>query len=136
MFFKREMQQPLHSTHALTAPTTTTTTQVPLFCFPVYYMFINMLEGGTAMGGLRQYGREYKETVAILWLFWTPIQAANFSIVPPQFRVALVGFFSIVWLVILSHISHREREAERQRQYAHLNVAAHVVLEDVSTHAK
>lgn len=71
-----------------------------------------MIEGKTAMQGLRHYMGEARQTLMAAWAVWTPVQLVTFALVPPQFRVAWISFVSIMWLALLSHLSHHKAELE------------------------
>ena len=51
------------------------------------------------------------------WMLWPGAQAVNFAFVAPDLRVVYVNFVALVWNVILTYISHDDRE-ERQRKEA------------------
>jgi protein Mpv17 len=38
------------------------------------------------------------------WSLWIPVQCLTFGVIPPQFRVAFVGFVSFFWICILSTV--------------------------------
>jgi len=43
-------------------------------------------------------------------LFWVPNQAANFSLIPPQFRIVYIGCCTLVWVNILCWFKRQEPE--------------------------
>ncbi|GAB6030843.1 hypothetical protein CHUAL_007680 [Chamberlinius hualienensis] len=43
------------------------------------------------------------------WLFWPPVQALNFYMVPPAFRVLYVNVALLLWDIFLSRVKHQEQ---------------------------
>ncbi|CAG0908574.1 unnamed protein product, partial [Cyprideis torosa] len=46
------------------------------------------------------------------WYVWVPVQAINFYVVPPEFRVVVVQIVALFWNVYLSYIANRKVESD------------------------
>lgn len=40
--------------------------------------------------------------------FWIPVQAVNFCLIPPQFRIVYIGTCSLMWANILCWIKRQQ----------------------------
>lgn len=95
----------------------------PLIYLPLYYAFQQTVAfGGTPMQGLRRfYGRwdsktrqfNFGEVVPTMLNYakiWPVVHFFNFTVTPPELRIAVVACVSFVWLVIVSTISHQQQD--------------------------
>ncbi len=79
----------------------------PFLCLPIAYLIKAVVFQQALRNGLQRYiydvmnnGLLTKKT-----LFWTPINAITFTIVPEHFRIAFVSCFSFFWLIMMSSIA-------------------------------
>jgi hypothetical protein len=85
------------------------------FAFSTYYMTRNLVEKdlGTPLEGLMEYWEhDFLKVMRPYWCLWVPVQCITFSIVPPQFKIAFVGSVSVLWMVVLSFLTHDEVESD------------------------
>lgn len=84
-------------------------TPVVIVIFFVGMAWLEGQQGDQRLAELRQKG---VNTFLIDCCFWLPVQLLNFSLVPPQLRVAFIGLATFVWLNVLAYIkalpTHRE----------------------------
>ena len=55
----------------------------------------------------RRLRNEFVATTCYSWLFWTPAQAVNFTIVPLHFRPLYLNSLMVLWTAYLSFSGHR-----------------------------
>jgi protein Mpv17 len=90
----------------------------PFLAMPSYYACKGFFEGSGVMEGLMQYKKEFNQVFVEYAMCWVPAHAVTFGIMPPQFRVAWVGFVSLGYLSRLSFVSHKEELPAAQRSQA------------------
>ena len=74
-----------------------------LFCF---FVLMSALEGKDDV--LAEGRLKFPAAFAADCVFWIPVQAANFMLVPPTHRVTFIGVMAFVWLNILCVIKNVE----------------------------
>ena len=87
----------------------------PFMYLPLYYAFEDTALGGSVTNGLtRLYGRdpetglptELLKVVSQYACIFPLVHLINFTITPIEMRIGVVACTSVVWLVVLSTISH------------------------------
>ena len=78
-----------------------------LFCF---FVLMSWLEGKDDV--LAECRLKFWPAYAADCVFWIPVQAANFMLVPPAYRVSFIGVMAFVWLNILCVIKNVESYLE------------------------
>ena len=73
----------------------------------IFYGFISALEGKNLQETKTELQRKFLPTYVTACLFWPGIQAVNFALVPPQFRVLMVSTSTFVWLTFLSFVKNQ-----------------------------
>jgi protein Mpv17 len=87
----------------------------PLLCLPLAYCFKAAFTSDNIMeeewdilfqSSLTKYVDDvrHKGLLTKYWSLWIPVQCLTFGVIPPQFRVAFVGFVSFFWICILSTV--------------------------------
>ena len=74
-----------------------------LFCF---FVLMSWLEGKDDV--LAECRLKFSAAFAADCVFWIPVQAANFMLVPAAYRVSFIGVMAFVWLNILCVIKNVE----------------------------
>ena len=74
-----------------------------LFCF---FVLMSWLEGKDDV--LAECRLKFSAAFAADCVFWIPVQAANFALVPPAYRLPFLGVMAFVWLNILCVIKNFE----------------------------
>eukprot|EP00501_MAST-03F_sp_TOSAG23-6_P001826 GSMAST32.ASY1.ANO1.1904.1 assembled CDS len=83
----------------------------PLIYLPLYYAFQQtVVFGGTPMQGLRRFYGQVVPTMLNYAKIWPVVHFFNFTVTPPELRIAVVACVSFVWLVIVSTISHQQQD--------------------------
>jgi hypothetical protein len=54
------------------------------------------------------HAQDWGSVTATCLAVWVPLQALNFSVVPPGGRVIFVNVCNLVWNVIIDYLSHTE----------------------------
>lgn len=85
---------------------------VPMLYLPLYYMFQDSILRDGAMSGLCRYSEEWLDCMKPYWGMWTFFHLANFTLTPLELRIGLIAGMSLLWLMVLSYVSHRTIQAE------------------------
>lgn len=72
---------------------------------------MSMMEGNPPFEELQQ---KFVPTFARSCLFWLPAQTANFTFVPPQFRVVYVGACAFAWVNILCWVKRQNFDKSQE----------------------
>ena len=88
--------------------------QTTLLTLPVAYLTKAAIFRYSFAEGLRRYWEDITTHGLLLKYFalWGPVQCLTFSVVPEQFRIGFVAAVSFFWLIILSSISAKPRQAD------------------------
>jgi len=87
---------------------------VPLVYTPAFYVTVGLLQGDGLLSCKEKIRTELWPTVYACWFVWIPLQAVNFGLVPPQYRVGFVNIGCLFWNVVLDALSQgEERRAIR-----------------------
>mmetsp|Transcript_15819 Transcript_15819/g.45578 ORF Transcript_15819/g.45578 Transcript_15819/m.45578 type:complete len:332 (+) Transcript_15819:51-1046(+) len=97
--------------------------QTTLLTLPVAYLTKAAIFRYSPAEGLRRYIEDITTHGLLLKYFalWGPVQCLTFSVVPIQARVPFIALVSFFWLIILSSISSRPRQAELNASEATLS---------------
>eukprot|EP00933_Yihiella_yeosuensis_P058817 TRINITY_DN59539_c0_g1_i1.p1 TRINITY_DN59539_c0_g1~~TRINITY_DN59539_c0_g1_i1.p1 ORF type:complete len:224 (-),score=27.60 TRINITY_DN59539_c0_g1_i1:94-729(-) len=88
---------------------------VPLLYLPLYYAFEDAVLKDGPLEGLKRYSNEWWDCMKPYWCLFTPFHFLNFIFTPPELRIGLIACMSFVWLIVLSFVSHRAYEAEKDK---------------------
>ncbi|GBG30321.1 Protein SYM1 [Hondaea fermentalgiana] len=80
----------------------------PLF-LPVFLTCLGALEGKSIRHTLEGVRSIWAPTVVYNWAWWTPVQLANFGVVPAQYQVLVSNAAGVVWNSYLSFTNQRAR---------------------------
>jgi len=72
-----------------------------------YFMILSFMEGRSLQEAISKCKRDFHDSWAYLMLFWVPVQAANFALMPPQFNAVFVMMMNMVWTTLLSLLNHQ-----------------------------
>lgn len=93
----------------------------PFICHPVYYSSEYAILKGEPAEGLRTYfvgkpggSPEFLPVMSRYAMIWPAFHLFNFTITPPELRIAGIACVSFVWLTILSNVSHKELDVEEE----------------------
>ena len=88
--------------------------QTTLLTLPVAYLTKAAIFRYSFAEGLRRYWEDITTHGLLIKYFalWGPVQCLTFSVVPEQFRIGFVAAVSFFWLIILSSISAKPRQAD------------------------
>jgi hypothetical protein len=88
--------------------------QTTLLTLPVAYLTKAAIFRYSFAEGLRRYWEDITTHGLLVKYFslWGPVQCLTFSVVPEQFRIGFVATVSFFWLIILSSISAKPRQAD------------------------
>lgn len=88
--------------------------QTTLVTLPVAYLLKSVIFQYSPVEGLRRYKEDILEHGLLKKYFalWGPVQCLTFGVVPEHLRVSFIALVSFFWLIILSTISARPRQAE------------------------
>ncbi|CAD7946762.1 unnamed protein product [Amoebophrya sp. A25] len=86
---------------------------VPIGYLPCFYLTLGWFQRQSWEEITEEMRRCYMETWAATCAMWIPFQFANFSIVPPQYRVLSVNLGCLVWNVILDYLNGDAAEEQR-----------------------
>jgi len=75
----------------------------------IFYVFISAIEGKNIEETKTELRSKFLPTYATACCFWPGIQALNFALVPPQYRVLMVSTSTFVWLTFLSYVKNRPK---------------------------
>ena len=89
---------------------------VPFLYLPLYYSFENTMLGGTPKQGLEKLynydentkNREITNVMKQYGYIFPAVHFLNFKFTPTELRISVVASASLLWLVILSTISHKK----------------------------
>jgi hypothetical protein len=70
--------------------------------FPCFYLIQSLLDGGTAIEGLRRYTQNVWEDVPAIWRVWVPAQLLNFGFSPMWLRIPVTASVSVGWTAYVS----------------------------------
>eukprot|EP00808_Paulinella_micropora_P024523 g71496.t1 len=85
----------------------------PFLLLPSFYAITGSIKGSSGSEIVAQFKREWFEASTGSFMFWFPLCAFNFSMVPLQFRILTVSVASFLHKTWLSALSNRERHAAR-----------------------
>ncbi|KAH9974522.1 hypothetical protein BJV74DRAFT_185117 [Russula compacta] len=71
----------------------------------LFFTSMPLIEGKGISGVVDSLNTKYAPTLVRGWMVYTPTQAINFTLVPPQFRFVFVGVVSLVWNTYLSIVN-------------------------------
>lgn len=74
----------------------------PIVSVPLYFSAMGAMEGKNKDEIIAHVKSKYTDTLLANWSVWPAVQAANFSIVPVQYRLLVVNVVSIAWNAFLS----------------------------------
>jgi len=98
---------------------------VPLLYTPAFYVTVGLLQGDSLELVQEKIQTELWPTVYACWFVWIPLQAVNFGLVPPQYRVGFVNVGCVLWNVILDSISQGAwKKRQKPRFYVGVRNAA------------
>ncbi|XP_022904673.1 mpv17-like protein [Onthophagus taurus] len=70
--------------------------------YAIFYTSMSILECQENL--FEELIHKFPKTFTVSCLFWLPVQALNFSLVPPLYRVIYMGIASFAWVTILCYI--------------------------------
>lgn len=84
-----------------------------LVCIPMAYAVKAMVFGYSLRTAIKQYIDDVRHHGLLLkyYALWMPVNAMIFTIVPTHYRITVMACVSFFWMIILSTISSRTREA-------------------------
>lgn len=91
----------------------------PFLYLPIYYASEYAILQGDPSAGVSTYfvGKDGKppEMVPVMkryTIIWPAFHLFNFTVTPPELRIAAIACVSFLWLTILSNVSHQDMETE------------------------
>lgn len=75
-------------------------------CATTFYLSVTAMEGRSAGECVEQLRAEFVPTMLTDFCFWPWIQAINFALIPPQFRILYISCGSLAWNSVLSFLQH------------------------------
>lgn len=76
----------------------------PAVYFPLFYSLQAWLDPELCIAdGIERWRSSLWSDCTAAWTVWTPVQMANFTIVPIQWRAPLISITGVFWTVFLSH---------------------------------
>lgn len=93
------------SAYALRATLADNLVHVPFSYIPCFFVWMNMLQGGTWKSTLEAMENEYATTVMYCVALWLPIQFINFRYVPKDMQTLFVCTVCLFWNVVLDYVA-------------------------------
>ena len=81
----------------------------PFLYTPAFYVSTGLLQGATMKDTVATMCDGYWQSTAACWVMWIPLQAINFSVVPPYLRVAVMNVGCLAWNVLIDYIAQDAR---------------------------
>ena len=82
----------------------------PIFYIPAFYMSTGILQGHSFTSSFATLKHGYQEVMLQTWMMWIPLQALNFSIVPPRMRVLVLSVGCFVYTIQLDFLLENGRK--------------------------
>lgn len=88
--------------------------QTTLVTLPVAYLVKSAIFRYSPAEGMRRYWEDIRTHGLLTKYFtlWGPVQCLTFGVVPEHLRVSFIALVSFFWLIILSTVSARPRQAD------------------------
>ena len=77
----------------------------PFVGMTFYYGCKSFLSGQSFKEGMQNYRDEFWNVMSAYWKIWLPVITLVMFVVPVPFRIITIGSVSLLWLMILSHLS-------------------------------
>lgn len=74
----------------------------PFIYYPIYFLVTGLVQGLDLPATLRRGRDHFKQVFGWNVCFWLPVQFAQFTFIPTQFKVPFICFASLLWSSILS----------------------------------
>ncbi|GAA99434.1 uncharacterized protein L969DRAFT_48412 [Mixia osmundae IAM 14324] len=76
----------------------------------IFFSSTTLMAGGSLADAKSKLASSWWPTLQRNWMVWVPVQAANFSLVPPHLRLLTVNVVSLLWNTYLSLASSGESQ--------------------------
>ena len=104
--------------------------QAPIFYIPTFFYSTGMIRGQTVTEATETLQTRYNETLRNCWMVFTPSQAINFMLMPPQLRVLFANSIAFLWVVGLSMSTNKAAaEKEQEQEQQHVDQQQHARLQ-------
>jgi len=83
-------------------------THSPLFYLPLYYLWMGQATGETLEESKTKYFAQFKGMATTIMMYWIPVQAVNFALLPPKQRVLFVCTANLVWTCVIDFMTNQK----------------------------
>ena len=79
---------------------------VPALYIPSYFMTVGLMQGESIEHATKTLKEQWWDTTSTCWMFWVPVMALNFTMVPPTHQVRVVAAANFCWTIALDYVTH------------------------------